>query len=615
MNTQLLMTRPRFRAFTAEVASVNLDERTVDLIVSTETPVRMTLDEPVRTANGEISTYLEILSHEPEHVVLDMLNDGAPLLDDHDLGRQIGGIVRGSARLSGKRIVCSARLMRSQLAEERLQAMNDGIRTKFSVGYTVEEMEQVVDERGYDEDAPPVFRATRWTPFEVSSVAVGADPNARLGRSLDATVRTNAQLAKPAKTRAASPDTTEIFVMDPKTPAAADTAETARQIYALADQHKLPEEMVRTAVLSGESLDAFRARALEHVAQTRKALPVTHLDMSRSETERYRLTRAIRSITDRGYTGAGLEREASDEIARRTGQQARAGRSMFVPYDIQKRALGIAAPAPTTGAALVATDLRPQDFIEMFQDNLILPRLGARVLSGLVGNVEIPAQTGAATAHWLLENQPTPESKPSFAVRAMSPKTLSVLTPITRSMLLQSSIAIDSFVTQDLSRVAAQAMNLAAIRGVSDGLQGLLPAIGAGTSGADYNWQSVANTEAALDQAFALNETAGFLMTPAIAAILKARVKFSSTATPIYEGSNRNGRIGDYAAAAANQMPAGNLVFGDFSEMLMGEWGVLELDVDENYNFAAGTIAVRLMQSVDMIVRRPTAFIRHTGVN
>jgi hypothetical protein len=93
-----------------------------------------------------------------------------------------------------------------------------------------------------------------------------------------------------------------------------------------------------------------------------------------------------------------------------------------------------------------------------------------------------------------------------------------------------------------------------------------------------------------------------------VAGLLKQRVKFSSTASPIWEGQLQGGQVDGYRAMASNNVPSGYLIFGDFSQMVMAEWGVLEVDVNPYANFAAGIIGVRAMYSVDFAVRVPGAF-------
>jgi len=109
----------------------------------------------------------------------------------------------------------------------------------------------------------------------------------------------------------------------------------------------------------------------------------------------------------------------------------------------------------------------------------------------------------------------------------------------------------------------------------------------------------------------ALNENSGYVTTGAVAGLLKQRVKFASTASPIWEGRLERGVVDGpqgYRGMASNQMPAATMLFGDFAQVIVAEWGVLEVEVNPYANFQAGIIGVRALASIDIAVRHPTAF-------
>ena len=61
-------------------------------------------------------------------------------------------------------------------------------------------------------------------------------------------------------------------------------------------------------------------------------------------------------------------------------------------------------------------------------------------------------------------------------------------------------------------------------------------------------------------------------------------------------------------AMASGQMPAGSMLFGDWSQLILGEWGMLEIASNPFANFQSGLIGIRAMQTVDIAVRMPGAF-------
>jgi len=67
-------------------------------------------------------------------------------------------------------------------------------------------------------------------------------------------------------------------------------------------------------------------------------------------------------------------------------------------------------------------------------------------------------------------------------------------------------------------------------------------------------------------------------------------------------------------AMSSNQMPTADMLFGDWNEVVVGEWGVLEVEVNPYANFQAGIIGVRAIYSMDVGVRRPFAFSLATSI-
>jgi hypothetical protein len=161
-------TRASFRA-----ASFNPDDHTIELTWSTGAPVRR------QTADGR--RYVELLTMTAEACDLTRLNAGAPFLDSHrdnDLAHVLGSIVPNSARIIGGRGIARVLLSRAAGDADTIQKIKDGIITNVSVGYAVDELEIV-----QQEDADPIYKITKWTPFEISGVAIGADAGSQIAQT------------------------------------------------------------------------------------------------------------------------------------------------------------------------------------------------------------------------------------------------------------------------------------------------------------------------------------------------------------------------------------------------------------------------------------------------
>ena len=98
-----------------------------------------------------------------------------------------------------------------------------------------------------------------------------------------------------------------------------------------------------------------------------------------------------------------------------------------------------------------------------------------------------------------------------------------------------------------------------------------------------------------------------------MAALLAQRVKVASTFSPLWEGGLLDGNMAGFRAVATNQLTAASMIFGDFSQVIIGEWGMLELAMNPYANFAAAITGIRAIQTVDVGIRYAGAFSRaHT---
>ena len=240
------------------------------------------------------------------------------------------------------------------------------------------------------------------------------------------------------------------------------------------------------------------------------------------------------------------------------------------------------------------------------------------VMTGLVGNVTIPKQTAAGTAYWLTnEATAITESQMTLGQLALSPKNVGAYTELSRQLMLQSSPAADALVMNDLARVLALAIDLAALEGSGASGQptGISQTAGIGSvTGTSIDYAKVLEFQTDVAGGNALAANCAYVTTPSVAALLKQRVAFSSTASPLWEGGILDGNMQGFRAVATNSVTAASMVFGDFSQVVIGEWGMLELALNPYANFAAAISGIRAIQTVDIGIRQAGAFSRATSI-
>ena len=575
-------------------------------------------ETPVERAYGS-----EVLVHEPNAVRMERLNRRSmPLLFNHNWDDPIGMVDSGG--LEEGRLVVKAHLFDTARGKE-VSAMLDGGLRNVSVGYRIHDAEE--DRRSGE------FRVTDWEPYEASIVTVPADPTVGLGRTADEVFEVEVR-SITAQTAATQGDTTVSNVENASAGASAEvrpdsaTVERLRiqTIHKLAEQHKVPAAEREAWISEGVSVDDAGRKVLDIIAERGARNPETSIaaiGLSKKEAERYSMFKAVRAVLDKNWSKAGLEYEAHKEIAKRTNAVVNEN-TFYVPLEVQKRSipqtrandLSVAAQG---GGYLVETS--NQGFIELLRNKSVAFNMGATRLSGLVGNVNIPKQSAAATAYWLAaETTQITDSVQTLVQVPLTPKTVGAYTEISRLLLLQSSPDAEGLVMSDLAAITAIAVDKAALHGQggSGEPQGIVGSanvgsttattIGTGTYGKMLDFQQD------LADANALFGSLGYVTTPAVAKLLSGYSRFANTDTPIWNGNLLNADVAGFPAMTSNQVEAGYMLFGNWADLIIGEWGVLSVEANPYANFQAGIVGIRAMYTVDIALRRGQSFSVSTSV-
>ncbi len=290
------------------------------------------------------------------------------------------------------------------------------------------------------------FVATSWTPTEVSAVAIPADQTVGFGRSLSE--------SEPEPAASAAISTPPVPEMENATPdmevvrAEAVEAERSRiaEVTSLCNKHGM-EDLGRQLVESGRSINEARAAVLEklNIKEEPVNMKAAEIGLTEKESRSFSFLRAINYLanpTDRAAReAAAFEIEASEAAADKLG---RASRGITIPVDVMRRDLNVGTA--TAGGNLVETELDSANFIDLLRNASALDQAGATVLTGLSGNVNIPRQSGAATAYWVAESGSPTESQQTIDQVALTPKTCGAFTDFSRKLMIQSSIDVENMV-------------------------------------------------------------------------------------------------------------------------------------------------------------------------
>lgn len=599
--------------------SIEGEERTFYLSFSSE--------EPVERFFG-----LEVLDHKPQSVKLDWLTSGrAPLLLDHDPAKQIGVVEAAEISKEGKGRA-KIRFGKNALAESAYQDVLDGIKGNISVGYRYLK-DGVTLEREAKGNELGIYRIVKWEPLEVSLVSIPADHTVGIGRTNllkeEEPQATIYQVRKIMNTEITdnitNQNTNPISQINPeKIKQDIREYETGRvrEIIALGDKHNMREAALEF-IGEGKTIDAFRQKVLEnfnHSPVINTSSPDQALiGMSNKEARSFSVLRAIRAVVSNNWSGAEFEKEASMTVAKQIGREPA---SFFVPVDVMMDKRGFETRSlekltNTAGGYLVDTEYHASSFIELLRNKMLVQQMGAKVMSGLQGDVAIPKQTGGATTYWVSEGRAPEHSQQTFGQVTLSPKSIAAFTDFTRKLVLQASPDIEGLVRDDLATVIALEIDRAAINGSGIGAepQGILNTAGIGsvtiTDDNPISWGKIVDLESLIAAKNADIGTLGYLSNATLRGSLKQTEKIEGSAQFLWEtnGADKGfGYLNGYRVGTTNQMPADTLLFGNFGDLIIGQWGVLDVLVDPYTQGTSGGIRIRLMQDVDVAIRHAESF-------
>lgn len=589
----------RFFQIDAARNVIDQEKRTVELAFSSE--------EPYERWWG-----VEILDHNAKSVDLKRLKRGGPLLMDHEHKDQVGVIesVQIDADKVGRALV---RFGKSVRANEVFQDVVDGIRTNISVGYQIKEA--ILES---EKDGVGTYRIMSWTPYELSFVSIPADTSVGVGRADDAPdIKTEIILKKEI-----AMDTPDLATA---TKSGADVErKRAADILAIGDAYSRfdgVQKLAADAVRGEMTVEQFREKVMEKMASAPK--PTAEIGLTDKETRTFSVVRALHALAnpaDRAaQNAAAFEMECSRAAAEKNGKTPQ---GMIIPYDVLKRDLVVGTP--TAGGNLVATNLLTGSFIDMLRDRMAINGLGTTYLSGLVGNIAIPKQTGSGTSYWLAESGVPTESQQAIGQVAMSPKTVGAFTDISRKLLQQASLDVENMVKGDLATVLALAIQAAAIKGGSTNEPvGILSTAGIGSVAGGVNglaptWDHIVDLESGVAVANADVGSLAYLTNAKVRGKLKKTfVDGPGSGERVWDKSNTP--LNGYAAGVTNAVPSNltkgtaagicsAIIYGNFADLVIGLWGGLDIMVDPYSQSTSGTVRVVELQDVDVALRNALSF-------
>ncbi|EOU9602724.1 phage major capsid protein [Cronobacter dublinensis] len=605
--------------------AIDVENRTIEIAFASETPVKRDFGEGIGVLN-------EILKCTPDSVDLTRMLNGAPLLIEHDFSRHVGIVL--DARVDSDH-VCRAtvKLSSIQEAETIFTMIQEGIRSKISVGYNIE---------SYHIEGENLI-VDLWSPYEVSSVSVPADDYVGVSRSLNTNeiqlsegeqmdienqqeeLRTDdvvEQIEEEVKESTESDehvevqesieaveesteetetvevqDSTEIVEVEAQERAALNKGESdeirIRELTAIAELFKVDGS---EAIKSGVSVEQFKQEV-----QTRSLNKETNLiNKDVNLMKKNVIGELIRSINEDKFDSVKAELEK--------GQR---GFKMDFSHALGARALG--ANTDTQTAAGTVKTVYADSYLTALLAQSILGSLNPTIYSGLAyrGVLSIPRLTGLTPAapgnfKFYEEGDAVVDSIANFDSIKLSPKMFAGAVPVTKQLMLSSDTAA-TFVQDALIRYAANGLEAQ----IFDSLQAAIPVVNTAAVG-EMTAADVQKAIEALGTANVDVRSCVAVMHPSTLAKLRQTAVLDNTAAvSMVEGHRFDMWLNDEVRVIeSTYVDVDSVIIGDFRNLIIANWSEgQEIDVDTTTHRAAQITVFRSFQYLATAIAHEEGFV------
>ena len=322
----------------------------------------------------------------------------------------------------------------------------------------------------------------------------------------------------------------------------------------------------------------------------------THNIMSE---KKFNLLSAIRSIAE----NKPLDPEVQAVVDAGKSEMRNAGLSVNGQLQIPAETRA-AVTVTAEGEDVVVTDFA--NILEPLRTKNVLAESGAHLLTGLVGDLQIPAM-GAENVNWEGETDPAQDGSSTFTNVKLTPHRLSAYIDISKQFLVQDSLGAEALIRRDL--VAAIQSKLEATIFSADAADGSKPAgiFNGKVATKVTDFKGLCTLESDVEDAN-FYAPSKYIVSPKAKAAMRAMAKSTKSTQLVLEGDNIDGT----PVLSTGHMAKDTFAYGDWSQLYVGQWGAIDLTVDPYTKAADGQVRLVVNCFFDFKLVRDKAIVYGT---
>lgn len=238
------------------------------------------------------------------------------------------------------------------------------------------------------------------------------------------------------------------------------------------------------------------------------------------------------------------------------------------------------------------------DILAPLRDNLVLAKAGAKFMTGLKNDVKLPSLAGGE-AKWESEvGEVTKDTTATINGVTLTPKRISVVLPVSKQFLIQSSDSAEAILKENIMTAIAEKLQKTILS--SNVADPKAPkGIFAATPVSAKTFAKLCDMEATAD-AKNVGQNRYYIIGNKAKAALRQLQKGTANTQMVYD----RGEIDGTPCLSTTSAPENGVLYGDFSNLYIGQFGGTEIIVDNYTRAAFGEVVLTVNAYFDAALAR-----------
>ena len=258
------------------------------------------------------------------------------------------------------------------------------------------------------------------------------------------------------------------------------------------------------------------------------------------------------------------------------------------------------------GSSVVANDIT--NLLEPLRAKNVLMQAGAKFITGLRNNVIFPS-LGKQNVGWNTENGSAINGASGITSQQMVPHRLTAYIDISKQFLMQESADCERVIREDLVRAINSKLEATILGKEADDPANFTFWTSNATVLPVSGFSDICTVESTFEGGDFDTANAKYLINPAAKGILRQMAKSTKSTQLVYEDGEIDSTPALVTSNVGNGTTDGNLIYGDFTNLVIGQWGSVDLSIDTVTKAITNEVRIVINTYFGVARLRPNAFV------